>query len=235
MVKAPAGRRLERHSRRGGSGGPCSAGVDFVFPSGTDFASPEARNAIRVGAAGARQALGWNRGRRTPLKVGTRKESPVARSTRRLAAALLLTGAAALGVGACSPITTMNVYAPSDGVRGDLGTQIRVENLMILSPAEGAEGTVLGAVVNQATSPVDVTLTIDGVSGGIQLNVPAQETLLLSPDHEVVSLPTVPVRPGAVTSVQISTPESGSITLDVPVLDGTLPEYEEYVPAAPEE
>lgn len=159
----------------------------------------------------------------------------MARSTRRLAAALLLTGATALGVGACSPITTLNSYAPSDGVRGDLGTQLRVENLMILSPAEGAEGAVLGGLVNETTSPVDVTLAIEGVSGGQQLNVPAQDTLLLGPDHEAVTIPAVPVPPGAVVSVQVSTPESGSIALDVPVLDGTLPAYREYVPAAPEE
>ena len=31
--------------------------------------------------------------------------------------------------------------------------------------------------------------------------------------------------PGAVVTVTISTPEDGSITADVPVLDGTLPEY----------
>ena len=159
----------------------------------------------------------------------------MARSTRRLAAALLLTGATALGAGACSPITTMNSYAPSDGVRGDLGTQLRVENLMILSPAEGAEGIVLGGLVNETTSPVDVSLAVEGVSGGQQLSVPAQDTLLLGPDHEAVTIPTVPVPPGAVVSVQVSTPESGSLALDVPVLDGTLPAYRELVPAAPEE
>ena len=159
----------------------------------------------------------------------------MARSTRRLAAALLLTGATALGVGACSPITTMNSYAPSDGVRGDLGTQLRVENLMILSPAEGAEGVMLGALVNETTSAVDVSLAVEGVSGGQQLSVPAQDTLLLGPDHEAVTIPAVPVPPGAVVSVQVSTPESGSVALDVPVLDGTLPAYRELVPAAPEE
>lgn len=159
----------------------------------------------------------------------------MARSSRRLAAALLLTGATALGVGACSPITTMDMYAPSDGVRGDLGTQLRVENLMILSPAEGAQGVVLGGLVNETTSPVDVSFAIEGVSGGQQLNVPPQDTLLLGPDYEGVTVPAVPAPPGAVVSVQVSTPESGSITLDVPVLDDTLPPYDEYVPAPPEE
>ena len=106
---------------------------------------------------------------------------------------------------------------------------------MILSPAEGAEGTVLGGLVNQTSDPADVTLLVDGDSTGQQLNVPGDETLLLGPDHEEVTLSSVQVPPGATVSVQLSTPESGSVTLDVPVLDGTIPPYDEYVPAAPEE
>ncbi len=159
----------------------------------------------------------------------------MARSSRRLAAALLLTGVTALGVGACSPITTMDPYAPSDGVRGVLGTQIRVENLLILTTAEGAEGTVLGGVVNESTDPANVMLAIEGVSGGQQVDVPASSTMLLGPDHHELTLSTVPAAPGATVRVQVSTAESGSITLNVPVLDGTLPYYEEKVPAAPEE
>ncbi|WP_022918438.1 hypothetical protein [Ruania albidiflava] len=159
----------------------------------------------------------------------------MARSSRRLAAALLLTGVTALGVGACSPITTMQAYAPSDGVRAELGTQLRVENLLVLTSAEGAEGTVLGALVNESTSAADVTLAIDGVSGGQQLEVPAGGTLLLGPEHHEVALSTVPAAPGATVPVQVSTSQSGSVTLDVPVLDGTLPYYEDKVPTTPGE
>lgn len=159
----------------------------------------------------------------------------MARSSRRLAAALLLTGATALGVGACSPITTLNSYAPSDGVRGDLGTQLRVENLMILTAAEGAEGTVLGGLVNETTSPADVTLVVGSDATGHQVDVPGGESLLLGPEHHEVTLSAVPAPPGATVSVQVSTPESGSLTLDVPVLDGTIPPYDEYVPTTPAE
>lgn len=159
----------------------------------------------------------------------------MARSSRRLAAALLLTGVTALGVGACSPITTMDAYAPSDGVRADLGTQLRIENLLILSPAEGAEGTVLGGLVNESTSDADVSLAIEGVSGGQQLDVPAGQTLLLGPEHHEVTLSTVPAPPGATVQVQISTSQSGSVTLDVPVLDGTVSYYQDEVPTTPAE
>lgn len=159
----------------------------------------------------------------------------MARSSRRLAAALLLTGVTALGLGACSPITTMDAYAPSDGVRGDLGTQLRVENLLILSPAEGAEGTVLGGLVNESSTDADVTLTIEGGSEGQQLDVPAGQTLLLGPEHHEVTLSTVPAPPGATIQVQLSTPQSGSVTLDVPVLDGAQSYYQDEVPTTPAE
>ncbi|WP_175477203.1 hypothetical protein [Ruania alba] len=155
----------------------------------------------------------------------------MARSPRRLAAVLAVAATTALGLGACSPITTMQTYAASDGVRGDLGESIRVENIMVLSSSEGAAGTLLGAVVNRGSEDTEVTLTVDGVSGGVPLSVEAGTTLLLSPEHEDVTLPTVPVPPGAVLAVQVSAPEAGSLTLDVPVLNGDIPPYDEYLPA----
>ncbi|UFU07184.1 hypothetical protein [Ruania halotolerans] len=155
----------------------------------------------------------------------------MARSTRRLAAVLALAATTALGAGACSPITTMEMYAPSDGVRADLGESIRVENLMVLSASEGGAGAVLGAVVNDGAEPTEVTLTAEGVSGGLVLSVDAGATLLLGPDHEDVTLPAVAVPPGAVLEMQVSAPEAGSTSLDVPVLDGAIPPYDEYLPA----
>ena len=41
--------------------------------------------------------------------------------------------------------------------------------------------------------------------------------------------------PGGLVPVTISTPEDGSIVEQVPVLDGTLPEYASQVPTAPAE
>ncbi|QOR71421.1 hypothetical protein IM660_03735 [Ruania alkalisoli] len=159
----------------------------------------------------------------------------MARSTRRLVAALTLAAATAVGVGACSPITTMQSYAPSDGVQGELeGGDVRVlvENLMVLSAEEGAPGTVLGALVNRGAEAVEVTLSNAEVTGGIQLTVEADSTLLLSPDHEDVVFPAVPVPPGAVLELQVSTEQTGSITLPVPVLNGDIPPYGEYLPSS---
>ncbi|UFU03518.1 hypothetical protein LQF12_02595 [Ruania suaedae] len=158
----------------------------------------------------------------------------MARSTRRLVATLALAAATAVGVGACSPITTMQPYAPSDGVRGEVvGGDVRVvvENLMILSTAEGAAGTILGGVVNHSPEDVEVTLSSAEIAEGVQLSVAAGETLLLSPDHEDVELAAVPVPPGATLQMQVSTAQTGSITLPVPVLNGDIPPYDEYLPA----
>lgn len=159
----------------------------------------------------------------------------MARSPRRIAAALLLSGVTALGVGACSPITTLQPYNPSDGVRGVLGTQVSADNLMILSAGEGDLGTILGGVTNKSGEPVDVSFSLDGVSGALEVSVDPHSTVLLGPEHETVIVPSVPVPPGAVVKVQMSTPESGAVTLTVPVLDGTLPAYDPYVPVTPSE
>lgn len=159
----------------------------------------------------------------------------MARSPRRIAAALLLSGATALGVGACSPITTMQPYNPSDGVRGVLGTQISTDNLMILTDAEGSQGLLLGGVTNKSGDEAQVSFAVDGASGALDVTVPSHSTLLLGPEHEEVIVPSVPAPPGAVVKMTVSTAQSGSITLSVPVLDGTLPAYDPYVPVTPSE
>lgn len=159
----------------------------------------------------------------------------MARSPRRIAAALFLSGAVALGVGACSPAITLQGYNPSEGVRGALDTQVKVDNLMMLTAAEEDPGTLLGGLTNNTSEPADVSFSLDGVSGALEVTVDPHSTLLLGPEHESVIVPSVPVPPGAVVQVQMSTPESGSITLSVPVLDGTLPAYDPYVPVTPSE
>jgi hypothetical protein len=50
-----------------------------------------------------------------------------------------------------------------------------------------------------------------------------------------VTFPAIDVPPGGLVPVTLSTPEDGSIDVQVPVLDGTLPEYASDVPTAPED
>ncbi len=146
---------------------------------------------------------------------------------------------AAIGVGVLSatgcsyinPQSTDQVYSASDGVRTDLGS-LELRNILIVSTGKDQPGRVLGAVYN--TSSSDITLSIAG-SGGAEtkIMVKANGHQLLSQDQTSATLSTVSVIPGAVEKVTLSQngdkgPQTQELT--VPVLDGTLKEYQQYLP-----
>jgi hypothetical protein len=149
----------------------------------------------------------------------------------------LAAAACALAVAGCAPLITQRSYAPGDGVRVEVGEQVRAENLMVVTGAEGDPGVLLGAVTNVGDTPTDVSLVVAGGTTLLALD-PGQTALLGAPDAPQgstvllrdVEIPAVPAPPGAVTDVELSTPESGSVTVAVPVLDGTLSQYEDLLP-----
>ena len=53
---------------------------------------------------------------------------------------------------------------------------------------------------------------------------------LLGPDHTAVPVPAVASPPGALLEIGLQSDVTGSTTLQVPVLDGTLPAYTNLVP-----
>lgn len=132
---------------------------------------------------------------------------------------------------ACSttnPITTHEEYAASDGVRAALG-DISAENLLLVAVAADAPGALQGALSNQGTDPITVTVATS--SDSTDVRVPAGETVLLGgTEGEDVVLAT-PGAPGATTDLSLSSGPGGTETVPVPVLDGTLPEYTDLVPA----
>jgi len=157
--------------------------------------------------------------------------------TRRL---LALTGGAAVvgvvlaGCSATNPMTTEDQYSASDGVRFVLG-DVRGSNLLVLSEGKGEVGRLEGALVNDGDEDQVVTLTF-GDADPTTLPLGPRETLLLDGSeedgHANVAITAVEVEPGAVAPLTVKTGTGGSITLDVPVLDGSLPEYASAVPTA---
>ncbi|WP_024285708.1 hypothetical protein [Cellulomonas sp. KRMCY2] len=139
----------------------------------------------------------------------------------------------ALAVGGCSttnPMSTTRSYAASDGVAVELG-DLRIGNLLVLSAAEGGAGTVLAALSNDGTADIVVTIGLaDGVAGS-PIDVPAGQTVLVGPDAAAtVDLDAVPVAPGALVDLTITSDQGGTATRRAPVLDGSQPEYAELVP-----
>ena len=150
------------------------------------------------------------------------------RGISRAGVALALTVAA---LAACSPITTSNPYAPSDGVRVDVSGAVTGENVLIVSEAEGSAGAVHGALTNRTEEARAVTVSLDGAALTI-VQLEAGETVTIgSEDGPQIEIDAVPAPPGALTDLDFSTAEEGSVTVGVPVLDGTLPEYADLLPA----
>lgn len=154
-----------------------------------------------------------------------------ARTAPRTAAALIAVVVAAglAGCSATNPITTQVSYNPSDGVATEIG-DVRAGNVLILAAEEGAPGTVLGYLVNDGTRDVQVRLAVDGEQV-LEDALPAGATMLLGPDHTDVVVDRVPAAPGDLVPITLSS-SAGSVTVSVPVLDATLPQYADVVPAA---
>lgn len=119
-----------------------------------------------------------------------------------------------------------------DGVRAELGTQIGVENLILITEDAGAPGRLVGGAVNHWSQGTEVSFTAAGIEETVTVHVGAGETVLLHPDHESIVLPAVPSAPGTNLEFQVSTPEAGSVSVPVPVMDGTIDPYQEYLPTA---
>jgi len=105
----------------------------------------------------------------------------LARSHRLLRAAAVL-GASVL-VASCSamtPIQTAEPYNAGDGTRVEITAEVRAENLMVLASEEGGEGQLFGALVNDSTQ--DVVMSVANGDGGIQLPVEEGESVVLGVD-----------------------------------------------------
>ena len=126
-------------------------------------------------------------------------------------------------------ITTSNVYDPSDGIGIELG-EVSTENFILISNGAGEPGVLLGTLYNEGSEPARVTVSIGGDSTEI---VVAPHTLVALGlgDGERAFLTTSPVAPGGIADVSIQLEGEAPVSKPLPVLDGTLPEYQPVVEA----
>lgn len=150
--------------------------------------------------------------------------SPLRRPLAVVVLALASFGVVA-GCSATNPIQTDRPYSPGDGVRVTLG-DVRAENLLAVTSAAGAPGALSGALVNSGSSDAPVTLTVGDSSQ--KVTVPAHGHVYIGTGSDVgknVPVPTVSAAPGAMLDVTLSTPQAGSVQVQVPVLDSSNPQY----------
>jgi hypothetical protein len=153
----------------------------------------------------------------------------------RTIAVTAVSAAGALLLAACASNTTTLTYDPSDGVGvsvlGEEDTDLRGINLMVVSAAEGEAGNVLGALANETADDASFTLGAPGASP-VTVAVPAGGTVYLgTATGEAVQLDTVGAAPGDYVDATL-TVGGDTKEFQLPVFDGTLPEYADYLPIA---
>lgn len=135
-----------------------------------------------------------------------------------------------LGSTGCSAINaqaTTKEYAASDGIGSDIGP-VKLRNFMILSNGEDEPGRLVGTAVNDSDSPV--RLTVEGAEGEAQVMVPANgEVRFEEQDDAAAQLQRTGAMPGSLSEVTVLV-NTEEATVQVPVLDGALPEYRELIP-----
>lgn len=154
----------------------------------------------------------------------------------KLAMATAVLGVGLLSVTGCgyiNPQATSAQYSASDGTQANIGP-LQLRNMMIISAGEDKPGRVIGAVYNSSSE--DVKLTIAG-SGGSQTQIPVKQNsyALLNDSTDAAILSSTGGAPGSLVEVSIS--EDGTnqnAKFKVPVLDGTIPDYKQFLPAGSE-
>ncbi|MFV0434457.1 MAG: DNA modification methylase [Leucobacter sp.] len=155
----------------------------------------------------------------------------------RIASSLAIAAAIALGATGCNliaPQATTEEYAPSDGIDVNLDG-VDVRNMMLIADESGENFNVVFSTVNLTGEDKDLTINFVGegtAQASADVKVPTGNTLFGNPaDKEiplvVVSLPDL--KPGATVDAFFQASGSPEVQHNIPVLDGTLADYRDYV------
>lgn len=152
----------------------------------------------------------------------------------RIAASIVLAVGIALGTAGCdliAPQETLRIVTASDGVNGKVGS-VDVRNAMIISD-DGKVGNLVVTLVNQGDTPHLVTIKQgDDIKVG-QVSVGAGTLRSIGgPTEKRLTIEHLDTKPGALHKVYFQYGDEPGVQLNVPVLDGSLPEYQDYAPTS---
>ncbi|KPN18279.1 MULTISPECIES: hypothetical protein [Arthrobacter] len=152
------------------------------------------------------------------------------RNRARNAAAAGVIALSLLGATGCSAVndqaTTME-YSPSDGIVQDLG-DLQLRNILVVSEGDGEPGRLMGTVINDSADPINFELSVGG--SNLSWNIPGGGKVVYddAPQAEVL-VEAVNVLPG--TGIRAEAKDgSETATLNLPVVDGQVSYYEDYLP-----
>ena len=179
----------------------------------------------------------------------------------RVAAAVAALALTLAGCTMTSPPDVLKVTDPGDGRSAAIGTEdgnggVKLRNFLVVSDGSGKPGTLVGAVSNETTEPVQITLTFVSTDQSGQQSPIGSTNLTLKPSEFVqfggagsataspgatdspsapvtgravdFQIPTVPERSGDVIQLFARTAQGGA-TIDMPI----LPPVGEYAHLAP--
>src|SRR3954454_7007097 len=135
---------------------------------------------------------------------------------------------ALLATAGCSAVNeqaTTRHYSASDGIVTSVGP-VNVRNMLIVAEDANGAGRVLGTVVNTSDSPVQLTLT--AASANTSVTIPADGQIKFEDEKHATTLDPAGGDPGALVQVTLKV-NPASTEAGVPVLDGSLPEYSQYL------
>lgn len=151
---------------------------------------------------------------------------------RRALTATVIAGLTVFGTTACnmtSPVASLEMYAPSDGAQADLGN-VKARNLIYFVDGEGHYG-FFGAFANSGSNTETFNIGFTTTSGERffqQYTVAGFDVVNLGYQNQKPLKVQLPVAAGDIVEVLLQS-DSGSTRINVPVLDGTLPEYRDLV------
>lgn len=154
------------------------------------------------------------------------------RTTLRSALALALAAMTLTGCTFITPIATQDPYDPSDGVGAELG-ELALRNILLVANDDN-EATLVMTVVNNSAGDVElnlqygeadsrVTETVTVLGGERRTRVGDDPGMTVVVSDETLTV-------GGLFPVYAEYGDVPGQVILVPVLDGTLPEYELYVP-----
>ena len=154
--------------------------------------------------------------------------TPKNRAQRAAAAGVI--ALAVLGVSSCSAVNeqaTVREYSPSDGIVENVG-EVELRNLLVVSNGDGEAGRVLGTVVNASPDNVEFSLAMGGTT--LEWTIESGDKVIFEDaPADQTTVPNVDVLPG--TGLRADASDGAeTVELNVPVVDGTLEDYREYLP-----
>jgi hypothetical protein len=152
---------------------------------------------------------------------------------RRAVASVAVAALVLLGTSACNfvaPQATTDSYAPSDGTQTTVG-DVKVLNAMLITE-DGEEASLVASIINPTTSRVQLKVQYESGSERIdqKFTIGAGDVQKLGGDGMDLILRDIAAKPGDLFPVYLQYGDAEGKQLMVPVLDGTLPEYEALLP-----